>query len=226
MATYVWGDKSDQKQDYENQLLVANPLVDKKIKYLAITSDVIDNYTVSTGDDEYKKLSKILSASYNEGECCICLEKFNRNLDVCVKLTSERNNQCNHLIHANYFKQNNYKNNKNASCPKDKLKVKTVYLLLEDGQNFNDSEITKLAEDIKESMNVKVNRRVNDRRVNEGIRLFREICRLMCHRKIRCLLFEYLCVDTVLNRFCYFIATKVSGTEMNLKTLLLGYPST
>lgn len=243
MVSSVWGNNQGQKnfnndslppqRNNENEPLIVNVAPVEQIKYLAITHDKIDKCTLSVDSRDYEEFSKI-SNFYDENQCPICNNEFDQSQETCIKLTSKSSenwfkylmrlgccrktqNNCNHLIHANCFKDasNNWEPN---TCPIDKLKVKTIYLLLEDNQNFDDQDIIDLANSIQDAMNKKVGH-VDHEACSD---VWRNLRRVFCNRKVVCLIFEFTCVMILLSSLCCFMSAKLSGTEVNLKKLMLG----
>ncbi len=240
MVSFVWGnnqkreifndDAPPPQRNNENEPLIVNVAPAGQIRYLAITHDKIDKCTLSVDSRDYEEFSKI-SNPYDENQCPICRNEFNQSEETCIKLTSKSSenwfkylmrlgccrkapNTCNHLIHANCFKNagNEWEPN---TCPVDKLKVKTIYLLLEDNQNFDDQEVIDLANSIQGTMNKEADHEAwSDS--------WRDLRRVLCKRKVVYLIFEFIGVTMLLNSLCYFMSAKLSGTNISLKKLMLG----
>lgn len=152
IAEFFWGQNIEKTAENLIGLNGTGQPQINEIKYLVVKPDGVDCCTVTIDDawfksEECERLSKVVGETF-DGKCNYCYDEFLESEETCIKLNSRVDNcNCDHLLHSNCFKR--YGESKKGVCPMDQKKVERVYILLENGQDFEDDNVKRIVEDIK-----------------------------------------------------------------------------
>ena len=174
VESLVWGkkDKKNDKQNEENAKMDNDyiPLLNLDsegkafdtldigisnkswLRYLVVTYDDIEEKRMLTDGKQYEELQKV-KGDYNTDKCILCLCEFNESNQVCVKISTDNLEDCNHLIHAECLTKW-IKEKRDGICPLDRSKIEKIYFLLDVSCLFDSDEVKNvrtIAKQLKEA---------------------------------------------------------------------------